>query len=254
MNRAPLIFLGVFAAIALSWAGLVLAPQFQIGSQGQKFIEGTETLYPSRRPGLAQQGQQIYVSLGCVYCHSQQVRPRHLGSDFARGWGQRRSVAQDYLFDETVQLGSMRIGPDLANVGLRFTNETFFLEFLYNPRMHHPGSTMPPFAFLFEKRKIAKTPSPDALKLPTQFAPEAGYEIVPKPDARKLAAYLLSLQSEVPLFEAPWPLKARPATNAVGGGTNGVIAASLAHASVPPIPAGTNTASTNAPSTNAPAK
>lgn len=243
MNRAPLIFFGVFAAIALSWAGLVLAPQFQIGGQEQKFIEGTETLYPTRRPGLAQQGQEIYVSLGCVYCHSQQVRPRQLGSDFARGWGQRRSVAQDYLFDETVQLGSMRIGPDLTNLGLRFTNETFFLEFLYNPRMHHPGSTMPPFAFLFEKRKINKTLSPDALKLPTQFAPTAGYEIVPKPEAKKLAAYLLSLQSEAPLFEAPWPLKAPAPTNAAPATTDTNAPAS-----------GTTTNPAPSASTNAPAK
>ncbi|MBI5388582.1 MAG: cbb3-type cytochrome c oxidase subunit II [Verrucomicrobia bacterium] len=212
MNRAPLIFLGVFAALAFSWAGLVLAPQIQIGGQGQKLVQGGDTLYPARRSGMAQQGAAVYVSLGCVYCHSQQVQPREWGYDNARGWGKRRSVAQDYLFDEPVQLGARRVGPDLSNVGLRFTNETFFLEFLYNPQMHHPGSTMPPFPFLFDRRRIGKTPSPDALKLPQQFAPEAGYEVVPKSGARKLAAYLVSLQSEAPLFEAPWPKAKR--TNA----------------------------------------
>lgn len=225
MNRAPIIFLGIFASLALSWAGLILAPQLQIGRQGQKFIEGTENLYPVRRSGTAQQGHQVYVSLGCVYCHSQQVQPREWGYDNARGWGKRRSVAQDYLYDEPVQLGSMRVGPDLANVGLRFTNETFFLEFLYNPRMHHPGSTMPAFTFLFDKRKAGRNANPDALRLQPPFAPETGYEIVPKPEARQLAAYLLSLQSEAPLFEAPWPIKVAAATNVVASaGTNTAVA------------------------------
>ena len=258
MNRPPLIFLGLFAALALSWAGLVLAPQMQIGAQGQKTLQGTDTLYPARRPGDAQQGQAAYVSLGCVYCHSQQVQPAPLGSDFARGWGHRRSFAQDSLYDDPVQLGSMRIGPDLANVGQRFTNETFYLEFLYNPRMHHPGSTMPAFAFLFDQRKIAKTPSPAALKLPSPFAPPAGYEIIPTARARQLAAYLISLQSDAPLFEAPWPMRAPAPTNGAPATTNAQIDLSLAHAGVPPTPQGTNTAppATKAPpaSTNAPAK
>jgi hypothetical protein len=41
-----------------------------------------------------------------------------------------------------------------------------------------------------------------------------GEEIVPRPEAEALAAYLLSLHSDVPLFEAPMPLTK---TNAVGG-------------------------------------
>src|SRR5437660_1007432 len=38
-----------------------------------------------------------------------------VGPDIARGWGLRRSVAEDFLFDNPVMLGSQRIGPDLAN-------------------------------------------------------------------------------------------------------------------------------------------
>ena len=36
------------------------------------------------------------------------------GPDIARGWGLRHSVAEDFLYDNVVQLGSLRIGPDLA--------------------------------------------------------------------------------------------------------------------------------------------
>jgi hypothetical protein len=37
-----------------------------------------------------------------------------------------------------------------------------------------------------------------------EFAPEPGFEIVPTADARALVAYLLSLNTDVPLFEAPF--------------------------------------------------
>ena len=76
---------------------------------------------------------------------------------------------------------------------------------------------MPSYPFLFERRKIRQHPAPDALQqLPKEFAPPAGYEIVPKPEARALVAYLLSLRSDTPLYEAPLTPPAPPAaaTNA----------------------------------------
>jgi len=43
-----------------------------------------------------------------------------VGPDMARYWGKRHSVAEDFLYDYPVMPGSQRIGPDLANVGLRW--------------------------------------------------------------------------------------------------------------------------------------
>jgi cytochrome c oxidase cbb3-type subunit 2 len=125
------------------------------------------------------------------------------GPDIARGWGMRQSVAEDYLYDQPVQLGSLRAGPDLANTGVRAPDANWQLLHLYAPQSVVKGSTMPPFRYLFEVRKIGREPSPDALKLPPEFAPPAGYEAVPKPEARELAAYLLSLRANVPLYDAP---------------------------------------------------
>ena len=42
-----------------------------------------------------------------------------IGSDIERGWGVRRTVAEDFITDATVMPGSQRVGPDLANVGAR---------------------------------------------------------------------------------------------------------------------------------------
>jgi cbb3-type cytochrome oxidase cytochrome c subunit len=131
------------------------------------------------------------------------------GPDIARGWGQRRTVAQDFLYDQPVQPGVMRIGPDLANIGLRPYDADWHYRHLYAPDNVIQGSKMPPYRYLFEKRKIGGEPTTDALKLTGDLAPEAGYEIVPKPEARALVGYLLSLRAEAPLFEAPFTPPAR---------------------------------------------
>jgi cytochrome c oxidase cbb3-type subunit 2 len=73
---------------------------------------------------------------------------------------------------------------------------------------------MPPYRFLFEKRRVSK--ASDALQLSGEFAATAGYEIIPTEDARALAAYLVSLRAETPLFEAPFTAPTAPevSTNA----------------------------------------
>jgi cbb3-type cytochrome oxidase cytochrome c subunit len=126
------------------------------------------------------------------------------GSDLPR-WGARRSVAADFLYDAPVQLGNLRVGPDLAAVGARLSDANWQLQHLYAPQAVVKNSAMPSFKFLFEvRKKINGETSPDALNLPAEFAPPADYEIVPKPEAKELVAYLLSLRADAPLYEAPF--------------------------------------------------
>jgi len=159
-----------------------------------------------------------------------------VGPDITRGWGLRRSVAEDFLFDSPVMLGSQRIGPDLANVGVRLPDLNWHLLHLYAPRHMVKGSMMPPYRFLFEKRRIERSPAPDALVLPPELAAERGFEFVPKPEAKALAAYLISLRADTPLFDAPV-----------------TVASSPSNATPTNAPAGSNTATHAAP-TNTPAK
>ena len=126
------------------------------------------------------------------------------GPDIARGWGVRQSVAADYLYDTPVQLGSLRAGPDLANLGVRAPDANWQLQHLYASRSLVKNSTMPAFRYLFSVRKIGVQPAPDAVVLPKEFAPAAGFEVVPTAEARQLAAYLTSLKANVPLYEAPF--------------------------------------------------
>ncbi len=304
MNHGPLIFLAAFFAIAGSWFGFVLTPQVQIGQLRQTNAVPAGAAYPVARPGLAQEGLQVYRANGCAECHSQQVDQtgtrfedvlsdtgtnraavlgalRSLGSsgtganpernldtlpqtilqttrkesaeatakalvtngakaqlcvvpigpDIARGWGKRRTVAEDYLYDYPVMLGAVRIGPDLANIGARQPDAAWHLRHLYAPRSEVAGSTMPPYRFLFEKRRPGTSDRADALKLPKKFNP-SGDEIVPTEQGRALVAYLLSLRSDAPLFSAPLSVAS------LAGGT-------AATATNAPTPIGV--ASTNAP-------
>jgi hypothetical protein len=60
------------------------------------------------------------------------------------------------------------------------------------------------------------------LSLPDQFAPGPGYEVIPRPQARALAAYLLSLRQDGYLFEVPpppLPKTIAPATNSTNVAT-----------------------------------
>jgi len=221
MDRGMVIFLGAMLTFTSSWLGLVLLPMLPANSSfpvlsalrvqyQEPFIEdqgGTTTAYPRPLSGTALRGKSVYQQNGCIYCHSQQIRPENFGNnaDIKRGWGTRRTVPRDYIYDKPIMLGTMRTGPDLANIGVRGYYADWHLKHLYNPRMMVPGSTMAPFGFLFEKRKIVGEPSADAIELTGKWKAELepGYEIVPTGDAKDLVAYLLSLdRTTVALPEA----------------------------------------------------
>lgn len=199
MNRAPLIFLGIFFAIAFSWTGIILTNQISYGSLTRYVNPDDGKAYPQASPGEAARGKLVYQDLGCVYCHSQQVRQPGFGIDIERGWGDRGSVARDYVGEQRVFLGSMRTGPDLRNVGARFAGQggrEWHIKHFYDPTITSVGSIMPPHRFLYETRKIVGDPSLKAVQslLPEKYQPAPGHEIVLKQRGEDLIAYMLSLK------------------------------------------------------------
>jgi cytochrome c oxidase cbb3-type subunit 2 len=215
--KAPPLFAGIFATFALSWFGMVMIPQAQIGNLQPQVDEENNDAYPVSVSGIADAGRRVYAANGCIYCHTQQVREEHSGGDIARGWGQgaggaRRTVARDYLYERPTLLGSTRTGPDLSNAGWRQPSAEWHYLHLYDPPSVTPGSNMPPFRFLFEKRKISGQRAANALTLWGTNKPEDGYEVVPTNDAKVLVGYLLSLDHSHPLKEAAGaPQEAPPA-------------------------------------------
>jgi cytochrome c oxidase cbb3-type subunit 2 len=202
MKNGFTFFLGLFLALALAWTGIVLGSHVQLGHLAPYFDETEGKAYPERLPGIAVRGQLVYQDLGCAACHTQQVRRPDFGSDKARGWGDRQSVARDYVSQPSVQLGESRIGPDLANFGARplAVDADRLTHYLYEPH-----GSMPPYRFLFEQRKITGERSSQALNVP---APE-GFEVVPTHRAAALVAYLQSLNNA---YEYPEARPVEPVT------------------------------------------
>ena len=206
MDRGMILFLGFVLTFGSSWAGLVYAPRLQLGGVDSVPAEGSAHAYPRPRTELEERGKRVYEANGCIYCHSQQIRSTTFGNnaDIARGWGKRRSVPRDYVNEQPILLGTMRTGPDLANVGQRWSAD-WHHKHLYNPRMMVPKSIMPALRFLYEVRPMTDgKPSPDAIALTGAWAAEIpeGSEVIPKDDAKALVAYLLSLDQSADLPEA----------------------------------------------------
>jgi cytochrome c oxidase cbb3-type subunit 2 len=203
MKSSPLFFLSLFASLALSLTALVFGTNAQYGNLAPYADETAGAAFPQEPLGLAARGHMVYQDLGCAACHTQQVRRADFGGDKERGWGDRQSVARDYVHDDRVLLGELRIGPDLTNFGVRAAatglNAAQLLVFLHNGH-----GAMPAYPFLFEERLVTGQRSPKALMIPGS----TGYELVPTPRAEALVACLLSLNSGHDYPETRQPAKA----------------------------------------------
>ena len=235
MQKPSILFTGIFGAFAISVGAMVLIPHTQLASlqpqvQWDEGANSPSDIYPHQRSVT---GRDVYVSEGCFYCHSQQVRDPQYGPDMERGWGSRRTVARDYIYEDVPLLGSVRLGPDFANFGWTAKvaqkdgteksvgmwrneheddskkpaarNEQWIYQHLYNPRVIFSDSKCPPYRYLFETKAIGEKPSPNAVGRNDK------YEIVPTHEAEKLAQYLLSLDRSHELKEAPTVIKPKEA-------------------------------------------
>jgi cytochrome c oxidase cbb3-type subunit 2 len=219
MSRSSNLFTGMLGSFAVSCFALVVVPQIQIGGFTANTDEETGTTYPvvNSRPGRA-----VYISEGCYYCHTQQVRDVQNGADMDHGWGTRRTVARDYLYENPPLLGSLRVGPDLANAGSKdWRNEPkddprkpqhrdrqWHLLHLYNPREIVTNSKMPPYRYLFREVKADAAAAANALPVKAE---KEGYVVIPTTEAIQLADYILSLDRSGPLPETAAPKAAAPA-------------------------------------------
>lgn len=147
-------------------------------------------------------GKAVYISEGCVACHTQQVR----NVDMDQPFGSRPSIAADYarnrrlnFFQNTATLmGTERTGPDLTNIGLRQPSEDWQYAHLYNPRSVVPQSVMPAYPWLFEYKENLG-PNDKEVNIPKEFR-KSNLKLVPTHKARDLVAYLLYLkQSDLPV-------------------------------------------------------
>ncbi len=199
MDRGMVIFLGALLTFSSSWLGLILFPFWQLRDEKPLTKDG-EDPYPVPLQGLALAGKTVYQNNGCMYCHTQQVRSERFGNwwdangeqrtgaDIRRSYGQRRTVSRDYIYDNPTMLGTMRTGPDLANIGVRNPSAPWHHTHLLNPRSANAWSIMPSFAFFYTREKVVGTRSDKALSLGREWTVNPGYRW--KPSAKEWDAIL----------------------------------------------------------------
>jgi cytochrome c oxidase cbb3-type subunit 2 len=169
-------------------------------------IETTVEHVPGVRPysPLELRGRDIYVREGCYTCHSQQVRTLR---DEVERYG-HYSLAAESMYDHPFQWGSKRIGPDLARLGGRYSDEWHYAH-LADPQALVPESLMPRYAFLAQTR-LATTDIADRMQALRQVR-------VPYTDAQVADARNDLLAQADPQADAAGLLQRYPKANVVAG-------------------------------------
>jgi cytochrome c oxidase cbb3-type subunit II len=173
--------------------GIAVLPAYQM--QDVEPLPSQSLLTEQQLKGLS-----IYISEGCVACHTQQVR----SIEMDKMWGDRPSMPSDYYFSKQRMdawrqspslLGSERTGPDLTNIGKRQPAAQWHLLHLYNPRTVVSESVMPAYPWLFETKDASEVSDNDVIvPVGKEFFNDASRQIVATEDALALIAYLKSLK------------------------------------------------------------
>ena len=196
---------GIFTTLGFAWLAFVVGAKMQYGAlspeaemledDGSRPVDAE--LYPKALSGLAQQGGEDYQALGCMTCHTQQVRLVEAGFDVERGWGKRPSVPRDYVMQKNVLLGNTRVGPDLANLGMREYSDEWLHRHLFEPQALVPDSLCPPSPFLYV---VSEEEKDGSIEIPATDE-EVSRFVRPSFRARGIVSYLQSLQQDYELPE-----------------------------------------------------
>lgn len=202
--------IGLTAAFGLPWVFAIAIPYVQMTNleppQFNEAQDGFDGVYEFKRAGRID-GAPIYAANGCALCHTQLIRPSYAGTDMYReDWAgvpanasegiedsRRETNPFDFEGEKFAYIGQGRVGQDLSNVAIRasrkaaaqgISTEQWFLNHLYDPRDANYLSVCPSMAFMFD-----------------------GSADKPKPNAKALAAYLMSMRKDNPIPTAINPRK-----------------------------------------------
>jgi cbb3-type cytochrome c oxidase subunit II len=93
-----------------------------------------------------ERGRQVYISEGCINCHSQYVRPN---TPDVLMWGPVQAI-DELRLERPPLIGNRRQGPDLSEVGSR-RSPLWLKAHFYDPQEVSHASFMPSYSHLFER-------------------------------------------------------------------------------------------------------
>lgn len=152
LGHVPLTFVAIAGVVVLGPWSVATIKQYPqefgliAGAAALAFV--VLRLTPEQRHSSAltpaERGRQIYISEGCISCHSQYVRPN---SPDLLMWGPTESL-QELHTQKPPLIGNRRQGPDLSEVGFR-RSALWLKAHLMSPASISYHSPMPSFGFLF---------------------------------------------------------------------------------------------------------
>jgi len=133
-------------------------------------------------------GRDIYIREGCVGCHSQMIRP--FRSETER-YGEY-SKAGEFVYEHPFLWGSKRTGPDLHREGAKYP-DAWHYNHMDDPRTTSPGSIMPRYSWLLDKKLDTNSIPPRISALRKVGVPyPQGLEQTAVADARKQADQIVA--------------------------------------------------------------
>ncbi len=175
LHRVPAGFIAfvapIFAVPALWFAGrrywremLAVAAVCLVSLGVEQVIRAGHPSASTSDQTMVERGRRVYISEGCIHCHSQYVRP-HTRDVLL--WGPASNVYHVQR-EQPPLIGNRRQGPDLSNVGSR-RSPLWLRIHLIDPRAVSPHSIMPSYAYLFRNQRgddlvayLASLKSPDS--------------------------------------------------------------------------------------------
>lgn len=175
LHRVPPAFIAAAAAIFLTpavwfsarryWREMLAIVVVCSLSWGvEQTIRAIHAPVPGAAATAVERGRHVYISEGCIHCHSQYVRP-HTRDVLL--WGPASNVYQVQQ-EKPPLIGNRRQGPDLSNVGSR-RSPLWLRIHLIDPGIVSPHSIMPSYAYLFRNHNgddlvayLASLKSPDS--------------------------------------------------------------------------------------------
>ncbi len=128
----PVLVRGAVALFLLAAVSVFLVPTLDTPNKTTTLQGEARVFAAGSLPAI---GADLYVSEGCMYCHTQQVRP--IITDVGLG---AVSAPGDYAAQSPMLAGHRRVGPDLTHIGQRETSTRVLLERLRSPRGELEGT------------------------------------------------------------------------------------------------------------------
>jgi cytochrome c oxidase cbb3-type subunit I/II len=218
-ERKP-VFFTILATVAILIGGVVEIIPVILVKSNVPTITSVEPYTP-----LELQGRDLYISHGCVGCHSQMIRPFRAETE---RYGEY-SKAGEFVYDRPFLWGSKRTGPDLHRVGGKYP-DSWHYHHMVDPRSMSPGSLMPPYPWMVENT-MSHSDLPAKIRTMKKFGvpypegydeialndlmiqantivanlKESGVEVAPDTEIVALIAYLQRLGTDIKKTAATTP-------------------------------------------------